>query len=56
MYQTGEDIVSSPAVADLDKDGKLEVLVGSNDDYLYCLTIQGLQNSGTQRWWHLVHK
>jgi len=40
-YQTGDDIISSPAVVDMDGDGQLEVLVGSRDDYLYCLNRTG---------------
>jgi len=34
---TGNDIYSSAAIADLDKDGKPEVIVGSHDWYIYAL-------------------
>nr|MDO8114776.1 PKD domain-containing protein [Candidatus Sigynarchaeota archaeon] len=35
--QTGDLIVSSPAIADVDADGKPEVIVGSYDSRVYCL-------------------
>ena len=35
--ETGNDIVSSPAIADIDSDGKLEVIFGSDDWYVYAL-------------------
>ncbi|MBD3190300.1 MAG: PQQ-binding-like beta-propeller repeat protein, partial [Candidatus Heimdallarchaeota archaeon] len=47
-YQTGSDVYSSPAVADLDGDGTLEVLVGSDDDTLYCLSHTGSEEWGYQ--------
>jgi outer membrane protein assembly factor BamB len=36
-YKTGGNVISSPCVADVDGDGKLEVLVGSFDHNVYCL-------------------
>ncbi|RKZ14518.1 hypothetical protein DRQ17_07545 [bacterium] len=36
-YLTGGDVESSPALGDIDGDGKLEIVVGSNDDKLYAL-------------------
>jgi len=38
-------ILSSPAVADLDGDGTLEILVGSYDGKLYCL-----RTNGSEKW------
>nr|MDO8109985.1 PKD domain-containing protein [Candidatus Sigynarchaeota archaeon] len=35
--QTGDLIASSPAIADIDADGKPEVIVGSYDSRVYCL-------------------
>ena len=40
-YQTDGAIVSSPAIADIDGDGKMEVIVGSNDGRLYVLNSKG---------------
>jgi Concanavalin A-like lectin/glucanases superfamily/FG-GAP-like repeat/Bacterial TSP3 repeat/PQQ-like domain len=37
----GGDIFSTPACADIDGDGKLEILVGSSDDNLYCIDETG---------------
>jgi len=36
-FKTGADIDSSPAIGDIDGDGKLEVVFGSRDNYLYAL-------------------
>jgi len=50
-YTTGEDIESSPAVADVDGDGKLEILVGSRDCGVYCLSVVGAPfNAGAYPW------
>nr|MDO8112990.1 PKD domain-containing protein [Candidatus Sigynarchaeota archaeon] len=35
---TGEIVISSPAVSDVDGDGKAEIVIGSNDKRLYCLS------------------
>jgi len=40
-YTLTARVESSPCVADVDADGQLEVLVGSRDDYLYCLNRTG---------------
>ncbi len=45
-YPVGGDIWSSPAVADLDGDGHMEVVIGCDDSTVYC--IDGL--SGTKDW------
>ncbi len=36
-FTTGSDIRSSPVLGDIDGDGKLEVVVGSNDNKMYAL-------------------
>ncbi len=36
-FETGGPVFSSPAVADVDGDGSLEVVVGSLDNRTYCL-------------------
>ena len=45
-YTTGGDVISSPALGDLDGDGKLEVLIGSSDSKIYALNGE----DGTQVW------
>ena len=62
-YQTGDQVISSPAIADLDGDGKLEVVVGSLDRKLYCLNKDGqtFVSSKTQgkirpRPWPMFHR
>jgi len=40
-YTAGGWVRSSPSLVDINKDGKLEVLVGSNDTNLYCLSRHG---------------
>jgi outer membrane protein assembly factor BamB len=51
MYNSSGDVVSSPAVADLDADGNFEIIFGTmmGEDYLVCLDSQGqkLWNSST---------
>ncbi|WP_455392151.1 CARDB domain-containing protein [[Eubacterium] cellulosolvens] len=35
-YQTGGRILSSPAIANINSDERLEVIIGSNDGFVYC--------------------
>ena len=44
--QTGNDVFMSPAVGDIDRDGKMEIIFGSGDNILYIL------NSSGFCWWH----
>ncbi len=41
IYTTGGDVSTSPTIIDIDKDGELEVLIGSGDSILYCLGFNG---------------
>ncbi|MBS3778253.1 MAG: PQQ-binding-like beta-propeller repeat protein, partial [Candidatus Thermoplasmatota archaeon] len=36
-YTTQASIISSPAIADIDNDGKNEIIIGSRDGNLYCI-------------------
>jgi len=40
-YNVGKDIESFPTVADLDLDGKNEIIFGANDNFLRCLDANG---------------
>ncbi|MHA1355539.1 MAG: FG-GAP-like repeat-containing protein, partial [Candidatus Heimdallarchaeota archaeon] len=40
-FETSGSVESSPTIADIDKDGNYEVLIGSKDNYLYCLNSTG---------------
>ena len=40
-YRTGRDVWTSPAVADIDKDGRDELAFGSSDGNLYVLKDDG---------------
>jgi len=37
-YETGDNVCSSPAIADVNGDGKLDVIVGSDDNKVYALS------------------
>ena len=37
QYATGANIEASPALSDLNNDGKLEIIVGSTNNNLYCV-------------------
>lgn len=41
VYQIGSWIRSSPKVADVDNDGKTEIVMGSADHYIYCINGTG---------------
>jgi len=40
-YITGDVIRSSPTLGDVDEDGNMEILVGSDDRHVYCLVGNG---------------
>jgi len=41
-YLTGGSIYSAPAVGDIDADGTYEIIVGSIDDDIYCISHTGI--------------
>jgi outer membrane protein assembly factor BamB/uncharacterized protein YycO len=45
-YTTGNWVYSSPAIGDVDSDGKLEVIIGSHDKNIYALNGE----DGSKRW------
>jgi len=47
-FETGGNIISSPAVADIDRDGDIEIIFGADDSNLYIFTIEpdGLTEPG----------
>jgi hypothetical protein len=49
-FETGGNIVSTPAIGDIDDDGQLEVVIGSGDGYVYALNAA----NGTLEWKHLT--
>ena len=50
VFLTGGEVKSSPAVADLDLDGTMEIIVGSNDNKVYCLNSTGGLKWSFQTW------
>jgi outer membrane protein assembly factor BamB len=40
-FDTGSDVFSSPCIVDLGADGEFEILVGSEDNSLYCFESNG---------------
>jgi hypothetical protein len=40
-FQTNDAVISSPTLLDIANDNELEILVGSDDGYLYCLNANG---------------
>jgi len=51
---TGSIGISSPVVADIDKDGMLEVVIGDNGGRVYCISAGGSSSRG-QRDWTMFH-
>ncbi len=45
-YYAGDRVLSSPALGDVDNDGKLEVVIGANTNYVYAFNGE----DGTQLW------
>ena len=50
FYQTGGDVHSSAAVGDVDGNGDLEVIVGSNDGNIYSFDYRPRTNTVTKNW------
>ncbi|MHA1579095.1 MAG: hypothetical protein ACTSUQ_05665 [Candidatus Freyarchaeota archaeon] len=48
--KTGGDVVSSPALGDVDGDGKVEVVVGSWDHYVWALNYSGAYDPSFFPW------
>lgn len=49
-YQTGEPVHSSPAIGDVDGDGDLEVIIGSNDGRVYSFDYDPASNTVMLNW------
>lgn len=53
-FNTGGAVYSSPAIADVDNNGQLEVLIGSDDMNVYCLEYSPSDNITTSKWTYLT--
>jgi hypothetical protein len=47
---TGKIGISSPVVADIDKDGELEVIIGDTEGTVWCISAGGTASRGQQDW------
>ncbi|MCX6269787.1 MAG: FG-GAP-like repeat-containing protein [Bacteroidetes bacterium] len=54
-FATGAAVYSSPAIADVDNDGSLEVIIGSDNGYIYCFSYSPVTNSVTVKWQYLTN-
>ena len=50
-FTTGDEILSSPSIADIDNDGTVEIVFGSNDGKIYCLSLTGVSQSSAGQWY-----
>lgn len=50
IFQTGGPVHSSASIGDVDGDGDLEVIIGSNDGNVYCLAYDPASNNVTEKW------
>ncbi|NHJ04569.1 MAG: hypothetical protein EAX90_07085 [Candidatus Heimdallarchaeota archaeon] len=48
-FTTGGSIATSPAFIDINSDGYLEIIIGSNDNYTYCIN-----STGHEEWKYLT--
>ncbi|MCX6305852.1 MAG: FG-GAP-like repeat-containing protein [Bacteroidetes bacterium] len=53
-FTTGGPVYSSPAIADVNNDGNLEVIIGSDDFKLYCFSYSPATNSVSDEWSYLT--
>ncbi len=50
-YETDDYIHSTPLVVDIDNNGLFEIIFGSTDDIVYCLSLSGVSQSGSNPWY-----
>jgi hypothetical protein len=53
-FHTGGAVMSSPAIADVDGNGTLDVIIGSDDFKIYCLGYSPATNSVSSNWSYLT--
>jgi len=53
-FTTGGPVYSSPAIADVNNDGNLEVIIGSDDFKIYCLAYSPAANNVSSNWEYMT--